>query len=106
MTSLFCAFIYNDYHSGKAKLVQFYHESGSIVSAQRRFRHEFNKTSPHRNLIRAWVRRFSEEGDVKKRKNPGRLKVADQLVNDVHTAIVLTPHVYQKTCSITNYKIY
>ena len=76
----------------KAKLVQFYHESGSIVSAQRRFRHEFNKTPPHRNLIRAWVRRFSEEGDVKKRKSPGRLKVADQLVNDVHTAIVLSPH--------------
>ena len=76
----------------KAKLVQFCHESGSIVSAQRRFRHEFNKTPPHRNLIRAWVRRFSEEGDVKKRKSPGRPKVADQLVNDVRTAMVLSPH--------------
>ena len=76
----------------KAKLVQFFHESGSVVSAQRRFRREFNRSPPHRNLIRGWVRRFSEEGDIKKRKSTGRPKVADQVVNDVHTAMILSPH--------------
>ena len=76
----------------KAKLVQFFHESGSVVSAQRRFRREFNRSPPHRNLIRGWVRRFSEEGDIKKRKSTGRPKVADQVVNDVHTTMILSPH--------------
>jgi molybdenum-dependent DNA-binding transcriptional regulator ModE len=54
----------------KVKLVKFVHESGSIVAAQRKFRLEFNRASPHRNLIRKWVKQFSEIGDVKNKKSP------------------------------------
>ena len=56
----------------KSKLVKFVHETGSIVTAQRRYKREFNKSSSHRNLIRKWVKQFNEVGDVKKRKSPGK----------------------------------
>ena len=60
----------------KAKLVKFLHETESIMAAQRRYRHKFNKSLPDRNLIRKWVKQFSEVGDVKKRKSPGRPKIS------------------------------
>lgn len=100
MTSQFYAFVTMATVAEKAKLVQFFHESGSIVSAQRKFRHEYKRSPPHRNLIRGWVRRFSNEGDVKKRKSPGRPKVADQLVNDVHAAMILSPHTSVRRLSL------
>jgi hypothetical protein len=76
----------------KAKLVKYVHESGSIVAAQRRFRLEFNRAPPHRNLIRKWVKQFSEIGDVKNKKSPGRPKIPDQIVDNVRTAMLFSPH--------------
>jgi transposase len=76
----------------KAELVKFVHECGSIVAAQRRYRLEFNRAPPHRNSIRRWVKQFSESGDVKKKKSPGRPRVSDQTVDDVRTAMLLSPH--------------
>ena len=52
----------------KAKLVKFRDETESIITAQRRYRRKFNKSSPDRNLIRKWVKQFSEVGDVKKER--------------------------------------
>ena len=84
----------------KSKLVQFVLETGSIITAQRRSRCEFNKSPPHRNLIRKWVKQFSEVGDVKKRKSPGRPKVSNQRVDDVRAAMLLShTFVYQKVIS-------
>ena len=64
----------------KAKLVKFLHETESIITAQRRYRRKFNKSLPDRNLIRKWVKQFSEVGDLKKRKSLGRPKVSKQLM--------------------------
>ena len=58
----------------RAKLVKFVHETGSIITTQRRYRREFNKSPPHRNLIRKWVKQFSEVGDVKKERNQEGLR--------------------------------
>src|SRR5277367_1056492 len=76
----------------KAKLVKFVHQSGSIVAAQRRFRLEFNRAPPHRNLIRKWVRQFSEIGDVKNKKSCSRPRIPDQTMDNVHTAMLFSPH--------------
>src|SRR5206468_766112 len=76
----------------RAKLVKFVHESGSIVAAQRRFRLEFNRSPPHRNSIRKWVKQFSEIGDVKNKKSPGRPRIPDQTVDNVRTAMLFSPH--------------
>ena len=75
----------------KAKLVKFVHEPVSIVAAQRKFRLEFNRAPPHRNLIRKWVKEFSEIDDVKNKKSPGRPRIPDQTVDNVGTAM-LSPH--------------
>src|SRR5215469_2188886 len=84
----------------KAKLVKFVHETGSIITAQRRYRREFKKSPPHRNLIRKWVKQFSEVGDVKKRKSPGRPKVSNQRVDDVRAAMLLSPHTSVRKLSL------
>jgi Helix-turn-helix domain (DUF4817) len=76
----------------KAKLVKFVHESRSIVAAQRKFRLEFNRAPPHRNLIRKWVKQFSEIGDVKNKKSPGRPWIPDQTVDNVRTVMLFSPH--------------
>ena len=78
--------------ANKAKLVRFVHETGSIIAAQRRYRRECNKSPPHRNSIRKWVKQFSEVGDVKNRKSPGRPNVSNQRVDDVRAAVLLSPH--------------
>ena len=84
----------------KSKLVKFVHETGSIVTAQRRYRREFNKSPPHRNLIRKWVKQFNEVGDVKKRKSPGKPTVSNQRVDDVRVAMLLSPHTSVRRLSL------
>ena len=84
----------------KAELVKFVHECGSIVAAQRRYRLEFNRAPPHRNSIRRWVKQFSESGDVKKKKSPGRPRIPDQTVNDVRTAMLLSPNTSVRRLSL------
>ena len=76
----------------KTTLVKFVHESGSIVAAQQRFRLKFNQAPPHRNLIRKWVKEFTEIGDIKNKKSPGRPRIPDQTVDNVRTAMLLSPH--------------
>ena len=62
--------------SYKANVV---HESELIITADRRHRREFNKSPRHRNLIRKWLKQFSEVGDVKKIINcAGRPKDSNQ----------------------------
>ena len=46
---------------------QFVYHSGSIITAQMKHRCEFNKSPPHKNLIRKWFKKVSEVGDVKKK---------------------------------------
>ena len=58
----------------RAKLVKFVHETGSIITAQKRYRRGFNKFPPHRNLIRKWVKQFSEVGDVKEERDQEGLR--------------------------------
>ena len=76
----------------KAKLVKFVHETGSIVAAQRRFRLQFNRVPPHRHSIRKWVKQFSEIGDVKNKKSPGRPRIPDETVDAIRTAMLFSPH--------------
>ena len=59
-------------------MVKFLLETESIITVQRRYKRKFNKSPPNRNLIRKWVQQFSEVGDVKKRKSPGKTKVSKQ----------------------------
>jgi len=84
----------------KAKLVQFVHETGSIITAQRRFKREFNKPPPNRKSIRRWVKQFREVGDVKKRKSPGRRTVSNHRVEDVREAMLLSPHTSVRRLSL------
>jgi hypothetical protein len=84
----------------KANLVKFVHEARSIVAAQRKFRREFNRAPPHRNSIRKWVKQFSEVGDVKKKKSPGRPKIPDQRVDAVRTAMLVSPHTSVRRLSL------
>lgn len=84
----------------KAKIVKYVHESGSIVSAQRKFRLEFNRAPPHRHSIRKWVTQFSETGDVKNKKSPGRPRITDQTVDNVRTAMLLSPHTSVRRLSL------
>ena len=53
----------------KAKLVKFLHETESIITAYRRYRRKFNKSSPDRNLIRKWVQQFSKVVMLKKKES-------------------------------------
>ena len=75
----------------KAKIVQFVHESGSIIAAQRRFRLEMNKPAPERHSIRRWVNQFQTTGTVLKGKSTGRPKKSLERMNVVRDAFTKSP---------------
>ena len=62
------------------------HESGSIITAERRHRREFNKSPRDRNLIRMWLKQFSEVVNVKKIKSSGKPKVSNPCADDLRVA--------------------
>ena len=78
------------YLNEKAKIVQFVHESGSIVAAQRRFLIEMNNPAPERHSTGRWVNQFQTTGTVLKGKSTGRPKKSLERVNVVRDGFTRT----------------
>ena len=74
----------------KAKLVKFFHYTKSIITAQRRCRRKFNKSPPHRNLIRKWVKQFSKVGDVKERRDQEGLRFLIKVLTMLRKETLIT----------------
>ena len=85
--------------SYQGNLVLFVYEIGSIITAQRRHRREFNKSLLHKNLITNLLKQFSIVGNFKKRKSPERLRILIS-VDDVREAMLLSPHTTVRRLSL------
>src|SRR5215469_18509599 len=79
--------------------VLFVYETGSIITAQRRHRREFNKSLPHKDLMTNLLKQFSTVGNVKKRKSPERLRILIS-VDDVRAAMLLSRHTNVRRLSL------